>query len=90
MAKLTARARKAIPTKDFALPQERKYPIEDRTHAANAKARVAQHGTPAEQAEVDRKVAAKYPGMGKEHGGERVTEHHRHTKKPHGSLSPSA
>ena len=67
MAKLTTAARKRIPTKDFALPGERKYPIEDRAHAANAKARVAQHGTPAEKAEVDRKVAEKYPGMGKEH-----------------------
>lgn len=62
--KLTAKARKAIPSKDFALPGGR-YPIEDRSHAANAKARVSQNGTPAEKATVDRKVAAKYPHMGK-------------------------
>lgn len=62
--KLTTKARKAIPSKDFALPGGR-YPIEDRSHAANAKARVSQNGTPAEKATVDRKVAAKYPDMGK-------------------------
>ena len=63
MAKLTSAARKAIPTKEFALPG-RRYPIEDRAHAANAKARVAQHGTPAEKHRVDAAVARKYPDMG--------------------------
>lgn len=42
MAELTARARKEIPTKKFALPKERKYPINDKAHAANAKSRAAQ------------------------------------------------
>lgn len=41
MAKLTAAARKAIPTSKFAGP-DRSYPIEDRAHAANAKARATQ------------------------------------------------
>ncbi len=39
---LTARARNAIPTSKFALPGERKYPIEDPSHARNAIARAAQ------------------------------------------------
>ena len=39
MAKLTTKARKKIPSAKFALPKERKYPIQDRSHAANAKAR---------------------------------------------------
>ena len=39
--KLTAAARKAIPASKFALPGGR-YPIEDRSHAANAKARATQ------------------------------------------------
>ena len=64
MAKLTAKARNKIPGKDFALPG-RRYPIEDRSHAANAKARVSQFGTPAEKAKVNAAVAAKYPDMGK-------------------------
>ena len=41
MAKLTAAARKAIPASKFALPGGR-YPVEDRAHAANAKARATQ------------------------------------------------
>lgn len=42
MAKLDAADRKALPAKDFALPAERKYPMPDRSHAANAKARASQ------------------------------------------------
>jgi len=42
MVKLTARRRKRIPKSQFALPAERKYPIHDRAHAANAKARAKQ------------------------------------------------
>lgn len=41
MAKLTARTRKKLPKGDFAGPG-RSYPINDRAHAANAKARAAQ------------------------------------------------
>ena len=42
MAKLTTEKRKAIPKKEFGLPGERKYPMPDRAHAANAKARATQ------------------------------------------------
>lgn len=38
MAKLTTSKRKKLPTHEFALPVERKYPINDKAHAANAKA----------------------------------------------------
>ena len=41
MAKLTAKARKRIPTSKFAGP-DRSYPVQDRAHAANAKARATQ------------------------------------------------
>ena len=60
MAKLTSKARNALPKKDFALSGGR-YPIEDKNHARNALARVAQHGSPAQKAEVRAKVDAKYP-----------------------------
>lgn len=63
MAKLTAAARRKIPTGSFALPG-RRYPIEDRSHAANAKARVSQYGTPAEKKAVRAAVARKYPTLG--------------------------
>lgn len=41
MAKLTAKARKALPASKFAGPN-RSYPVQDRSHAANAKARASQ------------------------------------------------
>lgn len=61
MAKLTSKARTAIPDSKFGLPDERKYPMPDRSHAANAKARASQQVkkgniTPAEKAKIDRKA----------------------------------
>lgn len=41
MAKLTSKARSKLPAKDFAGP-DRSYPVNDRSHAANAKARASQ------------------------------------------------
>jgi len=41
MAKLTAKKRKALPASTFAGPN-RSYPIPDKAHAANAKARATQ------------------------------------------------
>ncbi len=52
MAKLTAKIRNAIPTSKFAGPG-RTYPIPDKAHAANAKARAAQFASPAEKARID-------------------------------------
>lgn len=42
MAKLTTKARKALPKSDFGLPGKRAYPMPDKSHARNAKARAAQ------------------------------------------------
>lgn len=42
MAKLTSKGRNAIPSSSFGLPGSRKYPMPDRSHAANAKARASQ------------------------------------------------
>lgn len=42
MAKLKAKTRKKMSKKKFALPGKKKYPIHDRKHAANAKARATQ------------------------------------------------
>ena len=41
MSKLTTKARKALPKSDFA-GAGRSYPVPDRSHAANAKARASQ------------------------------------------------
>lgn len=60
---LTSRARDAVPASQFALPG-RRYPIHDVSHARNALARVAQHGTPEEKGKVRAAVAARYPEIG--------------------------
>ncbi len=55
MAKLTTKARKALPNSAFAGPG-RSYPVEDKAHARNAKARAAQFASPALKARVDAKA----------------------------------
>lgn len=42
MAKLTTKARKSLKKSSFGLPGQRKYPMPDKSHAANAKARATQ------------------------------------------------
>ena len=77
---LTAHERQSMPRSDFALPGKGEgpkgagagsYPIPDASHARNALARVAQHGTPAEQAAVRRKVHEKYPAIGSKRADKR-------------------
>lgn len=64
MAKLSSSARNSLPSSDFVFPSQRKYPIENRSHGANAKSRAAQSGNPSLKAKVDAAVDRKYPGMG--------------------------
>lgn len=42
MGNLTTTRRNALPKSEFGLPGSRKYPMPDRSHAINAKARAAQ------------------------------------------------
>ena len=42
MAELTTKRRKGLAKSTFGLPGSRKYPMPDRAHAANAKARATQ------------------------------------------------
>jgi hypothetical protein len=42
MADLTTKKRKSLPKSEFGMPGERKYPMPDKSHAANAKARASQ------------------------------------------------
>lgn len=60
--KLTAAKRKELKPGAFALP-DRRYPIENASHARNALARVSQHGSPSEKAEVRAKVKAHFPAI---------------------------
>jgi hypothetical protein len=55
MTKLTSKARNALPSSAFAGPG-RSYPVEDKAHARNAKARAAQHASPSLKAKIDAKA----------------------------------
>lgn len=64
MSKLTSKKRAKLPKSDFGMPGERKYPMPDRSHAANAKARAQQQYdkgnlSKAELAKIDAKANKK-------------------------------
>lgn len=42
MSKLNAKRRNSLPKSEFALPESRKYPVDTKARAANAKARATQ------------------------------------------------
>ena len=61
MSKLTTKARKALPKADFGMPGSRSYPMPDKAHAVNAKARAAQQVkagnlSPSSKAKIDAKA----------------------------------
>jgi hypothetical protein len=61
MAELKAKTRNKLPAKDFAEPEKRAYPIEDKAHARNAKARASQavkagRMSKSEEKKIDRKA----------------------------------
>ena len=61
MAELSTNRRKHLKDSQFGLPDERKYPMPDKSHARNAKARAAQQEekgtiTAAEERKIDRKA----------------------------------
>lgn len=63
MAKLTSKERNNLPSSDFAIPSQRAYPIEDAAHARDALARVVQHGSPEQIAQVRSAVRKHYPNL---------------------------
>lgn len=61
MADLSTKARNKLSKSEFAEPEKRAYPIEDKPHARNAKARASQAAkagrmSKAEEAKIDRKA----------------------------------
>lgn len=61
MATLTTKARKHLPPTEFGLPETRQYPMPDKSHAANAKARASEEFnrgvlTASQKAEIDAKA----------------------------------
>jgi len=63
MAVLSTKKRNSLPKTSFAIPEERKYPINDIAHARNALARVAANGTPDEIKRVRAAVYKRYPEL---------------------------
>lgn len=63
MARLSAKRRKRMRAGSFAIPSERKYPIDTKNRARNALARVAQHGTASEKAKVRAAVRRRFPSI---------------------------
>ena len=55
MSKLKSEEREDLAKGKFALSEERKYPIEDKAHARNAKARAAQQEKAGNLSPADRK-----------------------------------
>lgn len=63
MAELSTEDRKKLPKSKYAEPEKKAYPIEDKAHARNAKARASQaqnagRMSKAEEAKIDRKADA--------------------------------
>lgn len=61
MAKLKAKQRNALSEAMFGLPKQRKYPLNDKAHARNAKARASQQFdkgnlTKAQEDKIDRRA----------------------------------
>jgi hypothetical protein len=61
VSELDTKKRDSLPKSEFGLPEERKYPMPDKSHARNAKARAAQQEkkgtiTKAEETKIDRKA----------------------------------
>jgi hypothetical protein len=61
MAKLTEKKRDSLADSKFGLPDEHKYPMPDKSHARNAKARAAQQKekgnlSATDKAKIDRKA----------------------------------
>jgi hypothetical protein len=86
MSNLTAKRRNAMPASTFGLPSVRKYPMPDKGHAANAKARATQQVaagnlSPGAKAKIDAKANKILHHA--EAGG--LPEHARHGKGKRGS-----
>jgi hypothetical protein len=61
MSELSTKKRNSLSKSEFGLPEERKYPMPDKSHARNAKARASQQEekgelTGAEKKRIDRKA----------------------------------
>jgi hypothetical protein len=63
VATLTARKRKKLGKKSYAIPSKKLYPIHDKAHAKNALARAASPKNRGHYATVRKAVLKKYPSL---------------------------
>ena len=63
MAVLTTKKRNQLPSSTFALPEQRKYPLDTPGRARNALSRGAQNASHEQLATIKAKVRRKYPGI---------------------------
>lgn len=64
----TKAGRKQMNSKQFALPKQKKYRIDDLPHARNALARAAQNESKATQKKIRAKVTKRFPSLKKSSG----------------------
>jgi hypothetical protein len=67
LPKISYKEKKEMPDSEFAVPEERKYPIPDEAHARDALSRVSRFGTSEEKKEVCEAVAARFPEIHEKH-----------------------
>ncbi|MGC9239764.1 MAG: hypothetical protein ACP5D5_08895 [Acidithiobacillus sp.] len=73
MAKLDSKERNALPKSVFGLPGARKYPMPDKSHAENAKARATQMVEKGKLSKADeKKIDAKADRVIAKDGGEKT------------------
>lgn len=65
MAKLTGKQRRKLPKSKFALPGQRKYPVDTKARARNALARAAQNESKATQKTIRARVTKLWPSLKK-------------------------
>jgi hypothetical protein len=61
--KNTKGGRAKMPASDFGLPKQKKYRLDDAAHARAALGRAAKNATPAQQKQIQQRVARKYPSI---------------------------
>jgi hypothetical protein len=66
VSKLTEAERHRLPSSAFAIPETRSYPIADVTHARDALAEVAAHGSAEEKSRVREAVHRRFPSIKEE------------------------
>jgi len=81
MAKLSYKRRQELPASEFAIPSERKYPLDTKNRARDALSRASQNASPSQKAQIKKKVHQKYPSIKVSglHGAEKKATRRKHS-----------